>query len=135
MNVSFQECLPSVMQFLTGKLICKNKFENRFSKPKTGFRFSNRFSINIPIRDTINQAQHSHSLSAKVSYSCLIIIRKPANMGVFKGVYGFFPFFRLSIFWQVQMSIDSTLPMLRLFFELPITILHHRVHEFLSRSS
>ena len=31
----------------------KNKFENRFSKPKTGFRFSNRkpdfrFSINMP---------------------------------------------------------------------------------------
>jgi len=27
------------MQFSTGKLILKNKFENRFSKSKTRFRF------------------------------------------------------------------------------------------------
>jgi len=26
------------------KMILKNKFKNRFSKPKTGFRFSNRIS-------------------------------------------------------------------------------------------
>jgi len=31
MNLSFQEYLPSIMKFLTGKLIFKNKFENRFS--------------------------------------------------------------------------------------------------------
>jgi len=53
MNLSFQEYLPSVMKFLTGKLIFKNKIENRFSKLKTGFWFSNRkpefpVSINIP---------------------------------------------------------------------------------------
>ena len=53
MNLSFQEYLPSVMQFLTGKLIFRNKFENRFSKLITGFWFSNQkpdflFLINIP---------------------------------------------------------------------------------------
>src|SRR6218665_2227034 len=43
----------AISKFFIGKLTLKNKFENRFSKPKTGFRFSNRkpdfrFSINIP---------------------------------------------------------------------------------------
>src|SRR6218665_132996 len=43
----------AISKFLIGKMSLKNNFENRFSKPKTGFRFSNRkpdfrFSINIP---------------------------------------------------------------------------------------
>src|SRR6218665_2724482 len=43
----------AISRFVIGKMSLKNKFENRFSKPKTGFRFSNRkldfrFSINIP---------------------------------------------------------------------------------------
>jgi len=37
MNQSFQEFL--LMQFSIGKKISKNKFEIRFPKPKTGFRF------------------------------------------------------------------------------------------------
>jgi len=46
------------MQFSIGKMILKNKFENRFSKSKTGFRFLNRkpdfwFSINIPTKDVV----------------------------------------------------------------------------------
>src|SRR6218665_572700 len=45
--------LSAISKFLIGKMTLKNIFENRFSKPKTGFRFSNRkpdfrFSINIP---------------------------------------------------------------------------------------
>jgi len=39
MNLPFQDYLLSVMQFSKGKLIFKNKFENRISKPKTGFWF------------------------------------------------------------------------------------------------
>ena len=43
----------AIIKFLIEKMSLKNNFENRFSKPKTGFRFSNRkpdfrFSINIP---------------------------------------------------------------------------------------
>src|SRR6218665_2681990 len=42
-----------ISKFLIEKVSLKNKFENRFSKPKTGFRFENRkpdfrFLINIP---------------------------------------------------------------------------------------
>jgi len=56
MNQSFQEFLLTVMQLSIGKLIKINKFQSRFPKPKTGFRFENRksdfrFSINIPIYD------------------------------------------------------------------------------------
>jgi len=39
MNLSFQEFLFSVIQFSMGEMILKNKFENRFSKSKTRFRF------------------------------------------------------------------------------------------------
>src|SRR6218665_4125479 len=43
----------AISKFFIEKMSLKNKFENRFSKPKTGFRFSNRkpdfrFLINIP---------------------------------------------------------------------------------------
>src|SRR6218665_1167314 len=41
-NICLQEYLPSIMTFLTGKLIFKNKFENLFSKQKTGFLFSKK---------------------------------------------------------------------------------------------
>jgi len=37
MNSSIQEYLLSIMQFSRGKSILKNKLENRFSKPKTGY--------------------------------------------------------------------------------------------------
>src|SRR6218665_392293 len=38
----FKGFLLRILQFSIGKVILKNKFENRFSKPTTGFRFSNR---------------------------------------------------------------------------------------------
>src|SRR6218665_3241836 len=50
----FYSCFYSaISKFLIGKMSLRNKFENRFSKLKTGFRFSNRkpdfgFLINIP---------------------------------------------------------------------------------------
>ena len=39
MNQSFHEFPLIVMQLFTGKMLKTSKFENRFPKPKTGFRF------------------------------------------------------------------------------------------------
>jgi len=52
--IFYSYLFSAISTFFIGKMILKNKFENRFSKPKTGFRSSNRkpdfrFSINIPI--------------------------------------------------------------------------------------
>jgi len=50
MNSSLQEYLPSVMKFLTRKLIFKNKFKYRFSNRKSdfGFQTKNRISVFKP---------------------------------------------------------------------------------------
>ena|SRR6218665_2193782 len=44
LNQSFQEFLLIIMQLSIGKMIKINKFQNRFPKPKTEFRFKNRIS-------------------------------------------------------------------------------------------
>jgi len=74
MNQFFQEFLLIVMQLSLGKMIKTNKFENRFLKMKTWFRFQNRkpdfrFSINISKYNTIRLP-----LSAYVCpYICLYV--------------------------------------------------------------
>ena len=94
MNLSFQEYLPSIMTFLTGKLIFKKKSKTGFQNRKPDFRLTSL----VDMKDCAIQQQFNLTLNVKLFYKSLVadcvlirdVNRKPENrISILETKFGF----------------------------------------------
>jgi len=93
-NICFQEYLPSIMTFLTGKLIFKKKSKTGFQNRKPDFRLTSL----VDMKDCAIQQQFNLTLNVKLFYKSLVadcvlirdVNRKPENrISILETKFGF----------------------------------------------